>query len=107
MALSSATVTHVFLNPDATPASGKLTFQLTKRMSNGSQTVLPGEVTATLDASGAISVSLYSNADPGTVPTDASWLCTLRLLGAGEETFDIIIPTGGGTVDLATLLPGD
>ena len=105
MALTQATVTHTFKNPDGTAASGKVSFELTKRLSNGTQTVVPGEVVAALDGTGAISATLYSTVDAGTVPTDSQWICTLRLLGVGLETFSIVVPAGGGNVDLATLLP--
>ena len=105
MAFTSATITHKFQNADGTPGSGRVTFDLTRRMTNGGTTVLPSEVTAALDASGSISVTLVANDDTGTVPVDAKWRVTLRILGADEEEFFITVPGGGGTVDLGTLLP--
>lgn len=106
MAFSQATITHTFTNGDSTPASGTVTFWLSKRMTNGTTTIVPAEVTSTLNVSGQLSVSLYANNDAGTSPTDAQWEVTLRILGASVEgPYPITVPTGGGTVDLGSLLP--
>lgn len=112
MALTTCTVTHKFENPDGTPASGTVTFVLTKRMTNGTQTVVPGEVTATIQADGTLSASLWANNDPGTVPTDAQYAVTFRIATAGapctDGPFFITVPGGvGSTADLGALLPQD
>lgn len=106
MSFSQATITHQFLNADGTPASGSITFWLTKAMTNGSTTMVPASITANLNGSGVLSQALTANADTGTVPTDAQWRVDLRILGAEEVTYSIIVPTGGGSVDLGALLPG-
>jgi len=103
--LSQATVTHSFKNADSTAASGAVTFTLTKRITNGTTSVVPAEVTATLNGSGQLSQLLYANNDAGTVPGDSQWRVDFRILGASEETFFITVPTGGGSVDLGSLLP--
>ena len=106
MAFSTCTITHSFSNPDGTPASGTLTFQLSKRMTNGTSTIVPGELTATLDSNGLLSQPLTANNDPGTVPGDAEWLVTFRILGASSDgPYGITVPAGGGSVDLGSLLP--
>lgn len=105
MAFSTATITHTFENADGTAGSGSLTFTLTKRMTNGTTTLIPSSITANLNASGQLSQSLTANNDAGTVPQDAQWRVDFRLLGAETETFYIVVPTGGGTVDLGSLLP--
>ena len=46
-----------------------------------------------------------ANNDPETTPADSQWRVDFRILGAPAETFYIIVPTGGGTVDLGSLLP--
>ncbi|HET6911118.1 MAG TPA: hypothetical protein VFH54_17450 [Mycobacteriales bacterium] len=106
MAFSTRTVTHAFTNADGTPASGSVTFALSRRMTNSGTTVMPSEVVGSLNASGQLSVVLTANDDPGTVPTDAQWNVTFRILGTAVEQFFIVVPTGTGTVDLGTLLPG-
>lgn len=106
MALTATTVTHTVLNSDGTAGSGSITFMLSKRITNGSTTILPAApITANLNGSGALSVSLYSNVDTGTVPGDSQWLVAFRLAGASEEQFAITVPIGPGTVDLGSLLP--
>lgn len=105
MSFSVATITHTFQNADGSSASGTVTFRLTKRMTNGTTTVLPTEITATLSPTGTISQTLTSNVDSGTVPVDAQWICTIRVVPAQIEEYAIVVPTGGGTVDLGTLLP--
>jgi len=105
MAFTQATITHTFLNADGTPASGEITFTLTKRMTNGTQTIIPSTVTAAVSATGTLSQLLWSTQDPGTWPQDAEYRVDFRLLGAEQEQFYVGVPSGGGTVDLGSLLP--
>lgn len=105
MPFSSATITHTFMNADGTPASGSITFVLSGRMTNGTTTIVPAEVTANLNGTGQLSQALTSNVDAGTSPQTTSWTMTMRILGASQEVFSIVVPTGGGTVDLGSLLP--
>lgn len=105
MSFSKATIVHRFENADGTAASGSITFQLSKRITNGNITLVPASITANLNGSGELSQELTSNVDTGTNPTDSQWRMDWRILGAQEETFYIIVPTGGGTVELAKLLP--
>lgn len=107
MAFTTPTLVHTFLNGDSTPASGKVTAQLTKRMTNSGTTIYPSEVTGTLNASGQLSLPLVANTDNGTVPNDVQWTITIRLQGLPTETFVITVPSGTGNVDLGTLLPGN
>ncbi|GAC1530928.1 MAG: hypothetical protein NVS3B1_23660 [Marmoricola sp.] len=104
MPFSSSQITHSFLNSDLTPASGTVEFSLTKRITNGTQTLVPSSLNASLNASGNLSQSLTSNVDPATSPVDSQWRVDLRILGASVETFYITVPVGPGTVDLGTLL---
>lgn len=105
MSFTTRTVTHAFSNADTTPASGSVTFNLTKRMTNGGTTILPTEVVGSLNASGQLSVVLTCNTDVGTTPTDAQWRVTLRILGAATEQYFITVEPGSGNLDLGTLLP--
>lgn len=106
MAFTTATITHTFTNPDATPASGSVIFSLEKRMTNGTQSVMPGvTVTAALNSGGQLSQALYANNDVGTVPTDSQWRVDIRVGSTDDGPYFITVPTGGGTVDLGSLLP--
>lgn len=105
MSLTARTITHTFSNSDLTPASGSVTFALSKRITNGTQSLVPSEITSPLNASGQLSQSLTANTDVGTTPGDSEWIVTLRILGASQETFAIVVPPGPGTTDLGALLP--
>ena len=108
MAFSQATITHTFTNPDGTPASGAVVFTLTKRMTNGTTSIVPGvTVSAALNSSGALSQLVYANNDAGTIPTDAQWRVDIRVNNVEDGGYFITVPTGGGTVDLGSLLPQD
>lgn len=108
MAFTTQTITHTFENADGTAASGSLTFTLLGRMTNGSTTLIPAELTANLDGSGHLSQVLTSNQDAGTLPQDVQWRVDFRITAAGSpvtESFFITVPPGPGTTDLGTLLP--
>lgn len=106
MAFTTRTITHAFKNADGTAASGKVTFDLSSRITNSGTTIVPVEVTATLDATGAMSAALVANDDAATTPAGSQWRVTLRILGAEPETYFITVPSAGsGSVDLGTLLP--
>lgn len=74
-------------------------------MSQPGTTITPGELTANLNSGGALSQVLTSNVDTGTIPQDAEWIVTLRIQGDTADTYSIVVPSGGGTVDLYSLLP--
>lgn len=105
MAFTKRTITHKVLEPSGAPASGTFEFTLSKRITNGTETVVPGPVSATLNSSGELSVELPSNVDVGTTPGDSQYRLDWRLVGADPETFWIVVPTGPGTTDLGSLLP--
>ena len=105
MAFTAATIVHSYLNADGTPASGALTFWLSGRMTQSGTTIVPAEITANLSATGALSQSLTSNLDPATIPQNTTWNVTMRILGDSNQEFAIQVPSGGGTIDLGTLLP--
>lgn len=105
MAFTAASVTHVFDNADGTPASGQVEFTLTKRIANGGTSIAPNSIVYALNSSGSLNAVLTSNVDAATVPTDSQWRVDIRILGTEIETDFIIVPSGGGSVDLASLLP--
>ena len=105
MAFTSASVTHQFNYADGTPASGTVEFSLTKRIANGGTSVAPTSVSYPLSSSGSLVAVLVSNSDTGTAPTDSQWRVDIRIQGTEIETDYIVVPTGGGTIDLGSLLP--
>lgn len=110
MAFTMVPLTHTFLNPDGTPASGSVRFSLSGRMTNGTSTIMPAEpITATLDASGHLSQTVPANDDTATVSTDTypHWDVTISIAGARTEEYAIVVPSVGGAnpVDLFSLIP--
>ena len=109
MAFSTRTITHTFTGADGSAAAGSITFALTKRITNGTTTILPAEITATLDANGNLSQVLTANTDTGTMPQDSEWRVDWRISSTSgapvTESFWIVVPAGSGAVDLGSLLP--
>jgi hypothetical protein len=115
MAFTQVTVTHTFENADGTTPTGSVTFRLTERMTNGTTTIEPIEITATL-TSGVLSQVLFANDDTATVPgpnntggdlAPAQYMCTIRLgTYQAVETYYFTLPHADSpTVDLFTLFP--
>ena len=105
MAFTKRTLTHRFVGPSGTAASGSAEFTLSERMSQPGESVLPESVTAAFNSAGEMSVELPSNRDGETTPGDSQYRLDLRITGADPETFWIVVPTGPGTTDLYSLLP--
>lgn len=105
MAFTKRKITHLVTEPSGAAASGSIEFTLSKRITNGAETIVPGSVSAPLNSTGELSVELPSNSDAGTTPSDSQYRVDLRITGAAPETFWIVVPTGPGTTDLGSLLP--
>lgn len=111
MSFTFASVTHTYLNLDGTPASGKVTFELSGAMRNSGTTYAPSlPMICPLNSGGSLVAYLPANNDPGTIPDGVTYTVTEEIASMGTasvgETFSILVPTGGGTIDLASLLPG-
>jgi hypothetical protein len=118
---SAPTISHSFENADATPASGAIQFTLTGRMQNGTKSIVPASITATLSGSGGLSQAVTSNLDPGTVPAapmNTQWRVDLRILGSSVETYYVTVPpiqtetngstaSGSAVVTLSSLTADD
>lgn len=105
MSFTEAEIEHTFKNADLTAGSGSVTFTLTKRMTNSGVTIVPATITANLNSEGKLAQKLTANDDTGTVPEDVQWRVDFRVLGDQADTFYIRVPSGGGKVDLGSLLP--
>lgn len=92
MPFSAPVITHSIENADGTAASGVVAFTLTQQMTNGTKTIVPAPISASLNGSGNISQALTSNFDFGTVPTGAQWRVDFRILGADQSSFFIVVP---------------
>jgi hypothetical protein len=97
MAATQITVTHTFLNPDGSAASGVIAFKLSARITNASASYAPQvPVHSTLNSMGQLSQVLPANNDPATTPANSFYTVTFFLNSA---------ELSGGVVDLGSLLP--
>ena len=103
---TKAKISEKFSNVDGSTTQGHVVLTLTKRMSNGSETIVPSEIEALINEStGEISVELPANNDAGTVPEDAKYRVDLRIVGDERQSYYIEVPPGGGSYTLSELLP--
>lgn len=69
---------------------------------------LPGDTSIVVVPSvtgGTVTVALTSAGTVPAAPQNSQWRVDLRILGAAIKTFFIVVPAGGGTVDLFSLIP--
>lgn len=107
MAFTSVTVTHQFLNPDGSNATGTVRFSLSGRMTNGTQSIMPAEPITAILSSGSLSQALPATDDTGTVSSDSEihYDVTINIDGARTEEYAIVVPHATSPVDLFTLIP--
>ena len=108
MAFTLVKVTHRFLNPDNSPASGVVIFRLSARITNSGVTYAEQvPVHATLTATGDLSQTLPANNDPTTTPKNSSYLVTFLLNGYSGDEVNVVVPYTAKThaINLGTLLP--
>jgi hypothetical protein len=106
--ISTVTVTATYVHTDGTPASGTVTFTPTGDTwladATGPAVVLPTTVTATLDASGTMSVVLPATDDPDVAPTGYTY-DVVETFGALTRSYSIALPSSPATIDLAAIAP--
>lgn len=102
------TVQGTYLKPDGTPESGyvRLISSTFIRDSASDDVVVPGELRATLDVSGNVSLPVPATDDPAWSPVGWTYDVTVQLSG-GRHQFTAAIPysTPGGVLDLTDLIP--
>ena len=108
MSFTTITVTETFEpeQPGGTTSAGTVTFELSERIHDGSgNEIEPELITATL-VSGVLSVQLYANDDPATVPLGSHYLVEFFVTGMeGKQPISIVVPHAapGGTCTLSSL----
>lgn len=106
MAFTLVTVTGTYHEaPGGSPASGQVVFQLQQTLSQPGEILEPQALSATLDASGHISVQLVATDDPTTQPQGTTWLVTEEIQGEVPRNYSIAVPHTAGSLDLATVAP--
>jgi hypothetical protein len=109
MTFSLITVTGTYKKQDGSAASGRVTFQLSSPLIDGSTNEMrrPVPINAILNASGSISASLTATNDPTTVPTGVTYTVVEYITDAPIRTYSVEIAynAAGATLDLADLVP--
>ncbi len=103
-------VTQSYTDASGAAASGALDFVLTAPMHNSTTgRIIPATPITVPLTSGAISVALWANTDPTTLPVDTAYTVTERLSGQDARRYRVVIPhdAPGGTVVLGLLVPLD
>lgn len=111
MALPSAfhtvRVYDTFTGPDGTPETGRVSFTPRPAVltSAASGVQVLGTTTATLDATGAFSVSLLATDDPLVDPVGWTYDVVVAIDGQDSRTFPLSLPLAAPVVALAAVAP--
>ncbi|MFE3326883.1 collagen-like protein [Streptomyces sp. NPDC059176] len=105
--LSAVTVSGTYTHPDGTAFKGKLLFTPEPPIltSGANGLLLLGTVEATLDESGAFSVTLLATDDADVTPTDWTYLVQERWYNAPGRSYPLSLPAAAPAVDLADVAP--
>lgn len=108
--IATVTVTGQYLAPDGRPAAGALYFETLPSVVTlgGNDVILDGVIRVPLDGTGSFTVTLVATDAAGSNPTN--WLYQVtESIGGSEEgrVYDIVLPSGSGTVDIADIAPAD
>lgn len=103
MTFTLVPVTRTYLDGSGNPRTGTVRLQLVGVLSNSGEIADRRPHTATLNGSGAISLSVQATNDPATLPVGGgTYEVTETLSGLATATYFIAVPYNGGPVDLAT-----
>ncbi|MFE4333962.1 collagen-like protein [Streptomyces sp. NPDC056831] len=107
--IPTVTVTARYLTPDGRPLSGSVTLRAPAVLTfPDSDVILGGPVVATLDATGAISVTVPATDAPDMDPDGWAYVVTEQLAGVpSNRSYAILLPAEQPAVDLADVAPRD
>lgn len=110
MALQTVTVTAAYRDESGTGYPvGTVEFTLSTPLQDASGNLICVPITrsATLSATGTISIVLVATDTSGAEPEGATYHVVERITGAGLRAYDIEVPAAspGGTLDLADVAP--
>lgn len=105
--IASVILTGRFIRPDGTPLTGTLTFTPPASLTiPGADIISAGTATATLDATGAFTVTLIATDQAGMQPSDWTYTVTERFHHkAVGRSYAIKLPPETPLVDLADIAP--
>ena len=98
-------VTGTYLTGRGIPARGRVTFTPTATVVDlNNAVIIPGAIIATLNSSGAFSVTLPTTNNPNLSPDGWAYEVNVRLYGVKPQRFFVFIPSGNTALDLSVEL---
>jgi hypothetical protein len=102
---STVRVTARYLLRDGGVPSGSVTFSSPQIVLADGAIVMPVDIVATLDETGAIDIQLPATNDPDVSPQGWAYTVQERIDGCAGRRFAMAVDAGGGDIDLATVAP--
>jgi hypothetical protein len=103
MAFTQVTVTRDYDLATGDAPTGTVYFTPSDWLVN-EVTVAPVAVAAPLNVAGQITIDLFANSDPATVPADSNYLVREVIVGQPTRSYRVVIPhDAGSSLDLSTL----
>jgi hypothetical protein len=104
VAFTQVTVTRDYDLATGDAPTGTVSFTPSQWLVNGT-TVPAAAVTVALDVAGVITVDLFANTDPATVPAGSYYTVREDIVGQPRRTYTVIIPHDfSSTIDLSGLV---
>lgn len=94
-----------YVELDGDPAQGKVIFSSSVILANPGENVfvVPVPIEATLDSNGEFTINLPCTNDTDLNPTSWQYTVTEQFVGSAGRTFNLEVPIGAGTIELADL----
>lgn len=109
--IPTVTLVGKYINPDVagTPLQGTITFTPSPSVITfpDQKVIVSGTETATLDGTGAFSITLIATDTADQNPTGWTYTVNEKLLGLKPRTYQIFLPYTTATVDISTITPTD
>lgn len=98
-------VTAHYLLRDGSVPTGTVTFSSPQVLRADGAIVMPVDIVATLDGTGAIDIQLPATNDPDVSPAGWAYTVQERIDGCAGRRFAMAVDADGGDIDLATVAP--
>lgn len=103
--LATVTIAGTYVDIEGNPIAGQVKFtpRAIIKDTSANQVIIPRVISATLDATGSFSVVIPATNDADVTPINFTY--GVEEAFTGGRTFDIAVPAGSGTINLADVAP--
>ena len=103
--LSTVTIAGTYVDIQGNPIAGQVKFTPRAIIKDvtANQVIIPRVISATLDTNGSFSVTIPATDDSDVTPLNFTY--GVEEAFTGGRTFDIAVPAGSGTINLADVAP--